>query len=107
MILILADFRPSVSFHAVVVFSLNKDILFKSVLGHCAVSIQNLHNQGVTFQVLVTSHWSYLFCVVSLSSSKTCMHWLVFTKTCSKNVANKIFGSFFHYQNMFWSMCNN
>ena len=37
-ILILADIRPmlwGISFHAVVVFGLGKDLLFKSVLGHC------------------------------------------------------------------------
>ena len=32
---ILANFR-GINFHAVVVFGLSKDLLFKSVLGHCA-----------------------------------------------------------------------
>ena len=35
-ILILADIRPMLSFHAVVVFALGKNLLFKSALGHCA-----------------------------------------------------------------------
>ena len=35
-ILILADFRPlGISFHSVIVFGLGKNLLFKSVLGHC------------------------------------------------------------------------
>ena len=38
---ILADFRPmGISFHAVVVFGLGKNLLFKSVLGHCGKVIQ-------------------------------------------------------------------
>ena len=33
---ILADFRPRlISFHAVIVFGLGKNLLFKSVLRHC------------------------------------------------------------------------
>ena len=37
-ILILADIRPKgVGFHAVVVFGMGKDFLFKSILGHCVV----------------------------------------------------------------------
>ena len=37
-ILILADFRPmSISFNAVIVFGLGKNLLFKSVLGHCVM----------------------------------------------------------------------
>ena len=33
---ILADFRPmGISFHAVVVFGLGKNLLFKFILGHC------------------------------------------------------------------------
>ena len=35
----LADLRPKlwgISFHAVVVFGLGKNLLFKSILGHCA-----------------------------------------------------------------------
>ena len=39
-ILILADFRPmGISFHAVIVFGLGKDLLFESVLGRCDVPI--------------------------------------------------------------------
>ena len=35
-ILILADVRPmGISFHAVVVFGLGKNLLFKSILGRC------------------------------------------------------------------------
>ena len=34
-ILIIAD-KWGITFHAVVVFGLGKDLLFKSVLGHCA-----------------------------------------------------------------------
>ena len=35
-ILILADFRPmGISFHAVVVFGLGKNLLFESTLGRC------------------------------------------------------------------------
>ena len=37
---ILADIRP-MGFHAVVVFGLGKNLLFKSVLGHC---VHELHN---------------------------------------------------------------
>ena len=39
---ILADFRPGgVSFHAAVVFGLDKDILFKYTLGHCDVTAKS------------------------------------------------------------------
>ena len=35
---ILADFRPmGYNYHAVVVFGLGKNFLFKSVLGHCEI----------------------------------------------------------------------
>ena len=34
-ILILADIRPGIGVHAVVVFGLGKDFLFKSILGRC------------------------------------------------------------------------
>ena len=37
---ILSDFRPMawrISFHAVIVFGLGKDLFLKSVLGHCGV----------------------------------------------------------------------
>ena len=35
---ILVDFRPmGISFHAVIVFGLGKNLLFKSVLGHCGI----------------------------------------------------------------------
>ena len=43
---ILANFRP-MSFYFVVVFGLGKDLLFKSVLGHCVqflFSIENMHS---------------------------------------------------------------
>jgi hypothetical protein len=44
-VLILADLRPVViSFHAVVVFGLVKDLLFKSVLGHCDSTGFQLNN---------------------------------------------------------------
>ena len=35
---ILADLRPGVRFQAVAVFGLGKNLLFKSVLGHCTVA---------------------------------------------------------------------
>ena len=39
-ITILADFRPmGYNFHAVVVFGLGKNFLFKSVLGHCGPEV--------------------------------------------------------------------
>ena len=38
---ILADFRPmDISFHAVVVFALGKNLLFKFALGHCECGLQ-------------------------------------------------------------------
>ena len=39
-VLILADIRPiGISFHAVVIFGLGKNLLFKSILGRCGVPV--------------------------------------------------------------------
>ena len=44
---ILADFRPmGISFHTVAVFGLGKNLLFKSVLGHCETGVVITHNNN-------------------------------------------------------------
>ena len=49
--LILADFRPmGISFHAVVVFGLGYNLLFKSVLEHCETvtyRVRNYHERAL------------------------------------------------------------
>ena len=38
-----------ISFHAVVVFGLGKNLLFKSVLGHCVSSLKRIHVRSCLF----------------------------------------------------------
>ena len=50
---ILADFRPwGISFHAVVVFALGKNLLFKSVLGHCGKEHDKSYEPTVLIYIL-------------------------------------------------------
>ena len=65
-ILILADINLwGISIHAVVVFALGKNLLFNSVLGHCALSIQlwmfNSWFSNSNFLSTQTQHQLYLF----------------------------------------------
>ena len=57
---IIADFRPMcISFHAVVVFDLGKNLLFKSALGHCVVKRYLCQNLRSDFHFLPSITKSY------------------------------------------------
>ena len=43
--MLILDLR-GISFHAVVVVGLGKDLLFKSVLGHCAMEVNPITTKG-------------------------------------------------------------
>ena len=88
-ILILADIRP-ISFHAVVVFGLGKNLLFKSILGRCVISLTlksrnkmaaerlKAHKQLSRYRKREGNEYfsfSCLYCKLSIFSSK--MHQLI------------------------------
>ena len=58
---ILADFRPmGISIHAVAVFGLGKNLLFKSVLGRCVIRIQNYqHNSKIQTKSGLVHEWGF------------------------------------------------